>query len=342
MNIQRKLENEVVAKAKDIRNEEELAKYTQKLDEDNVLEGDKYEAYLVCFSYHRRMKNVRKCMELYERFKADHADQFLVEHFYAIALRVKESKRNIKEAIRLAKKCRQQDPSHSGVLHNLAGAIHTFATKYESDTAKSNELLIEAKEVVNEAIEHESDYPRFYATRASIYMDLGDFSHAEQDIATAIEMEDSSSNDYPIRLNEYLAIKMDLKFKKELEIALNRTETKMANSAETVKEELRTSSIDIKKDIEHITQEAKKSNIEVLTFFVAVISFIIGSLSMLSGLSVQDSVKVILILAGALLFSVAGFCLLFDSNNKLKRFSLSACTAIFLFAIARYSNLIFF
>lgn len=320
LNPLRVYENEVVAEAKLIKSKAESTKIKQKLEDEKNNYQERYHAYLVYFSYNRRMKNIQECIDLYNQYKNTFGDEFLIAHFYSIVIKNTETKSAIAKSIQVARQCVERESTHSGALHNLAGSLLLFVAHIREDAEQSKALLIEALEIANEAIKLEPDYPKFYATRASINASLKFFEHAENDITKAIEMEDSGSNDYSIRLTDYLAIKTDVKFKKEIQHSLERSQS----------------------EIEEITQDARKSNLEILSFFIAVISFIIGGLSMQKQMAVEDATKLILVLSGALIVTISGFCLLFDSRDKFKRFSLSLAVAIFLFVVARFSDVLFF
>lgn len=284
---------------------------------------EKLESFLILLTRHRRYKDVDKGIKLWARFKnefvgdSEHQklSSFLSQHMYSILLKDKGSKEGLDTSIRQARRCLKIIPDYPGALHNLAGGLAIRASLNDQPTEKNKKLLTEALDLVNSAIDNEPEYPKYYATRARIFSQLGAYERASHDINYAINQEDSDSSDYSIRLADYLGIKS--------EIALFKA------------------TIDMKKHIEDATisamNEAKRANIQILTIFIAVISFLIGGISISTSYSFTNAAQLIFILGAALLLSLSGFGILYEKRINIGRlilaFSISTASIVIAFCI---------
>jgi tetratricopeptide (TPR) repeat protein len=288
----------------------------QLADENRSMEDRLYD-FCVLFTYFRRQKETNKCLDLFERHSETFGDQFIVVHLLSIAIKEKGRKKDLLRSIELARKALSLHPRHTGALHNLAGALYLLAEEDGINTQTSRELLREARDTVEEALDLESNYPKFYATKAEILSGLGDHDTALREIAKAIDKEDSGALDYPLRISDYLSKKLKIELRK---------------SIQTLTEEHR-------QELLSAMSEARRSNLEILSFFVAIISFTIASINIAVKFAIEDIALLFFLLASALLMAVSGFILLFESRHALRRFvqAFTVAGVIFLVAFgARY------
>lgn len=312
--------------------ERDLTRRAQAMDEDEIeklatcLESDQASAELRCESYlllltsHRRYKNLSKARELGNRYHRgvlrqcyeDTKLRFLTLHIYSVLLKETETPAYIEESVRLARDSLELLPGYPGALHNLAGGLLRQASLIPITDSRRQEVLDEALALVGQALMCDPLYPKFHATRASVLAMLGRHDEAEQEIRQAIDAEDSRHKDYAIRLSDYLNIKSD--------IALARTTTDM-------KSKIAAASRDV-------LIESRRANIQILTIFTALISFLIGGLTLVSTFSFEEAARLIFLLAAAILLALTGFGTLYEGALNGRRLAVSLTVAVGLLVIA--------
>jgi len=178
-----------------------------------------------------------------------------------------------------------------------AGVQHAFADLYATVCERrpdlqpdiTKEWATKAKRAVNIAMQVEPAYAKFYCTKGRILAIDGDFEEADRLVERAIHMENSNRNDYAIRIGSYQYHRLQIQAKKQLK------DSHMQEQLDDLK-------------------SAATSNIEVLSFFTAVISFVIGSLTLAAGQTAFHAAVLIMILMGALLFVFSVFNFLLHLN----------------------------
>ncbi|MBB5321889.1 tetratricopeptide repeat protein [Marinobacter oulmenensis] len=264
------------------------------------------ESFLILLTRHRRYKDTEKGIAVWEDFSGEFVgtseDQklssFFSQHVYSILLKDRGTETDLDTAIRLARHCLKLVPDYPGALHSLAGGLVDKAKSNGQSKEEKAKLLNEALKAVNTAIDSEPGYPKYYSTRARVHAQLGLYEKADQDIRHAIDQEDSGSPDYPIRLTNYLEIKSETALSREI--------------------------LDIERQISDATlsavSEAKSSNIQILTIFIAVISLLIGGISVSASYPFIHAAQLIFALAAALLIFISGFGVLYEPRSRIKRF----------------------
>ncbi len=289
-----------------------------------VLENEKSDyktrliSYLLIITYHRRRKDVKLCNRLTKLYHHLFKSEFLYLHTYSIVLKMSELKNDIGKSISLAEKTVQMQPNNCGALHNLAGSLYMYSECDGISESKRIEQLETAQKYVYEALAIEPDYPKFHATQAKILAAVGDFTAARNSLLIAIDLEDSNSKDYNIRLTDYLNIRMRID---------------LLNAKNDLKK-------NIKNEIDKAAAEARKNNLEILSFFVAIISFTIGGISILKNFAITEAIQLIFVLSASLLIVISGATLIFDGNHKFKRFLYSIIFAILLLILAYFTPII--
>ena len=290
---------------------------------DKVLEDDNNDyrirliSYLILITYHRRRKDVKLCLRLAKLYHYLFKSEFLYLHTYSIVLKMSELKNDIGKSVSLAEKTVQMQPDNCGALHNLAGSLYMYA-ECDGMESKRIEQLESAQKYIYEALVLEPDYPKFHATQAKILAAIGDFTTARTSLLTAIDSEDSNSKDYNIRIADYLNIRM--------RIDLLQTKSDLKK--------------DIKSEIDRAAANAQKGNLEILSFFVAIMTFTIGGVSILKNYTIIEAIQLIFILSTSLLIVISGATLVLDGDNKFKRFTYSILFALILLILAYLTPII--
>jgi hypothetical protein len=90
----------------------------------------------------------------------------------------------------------------------------------------------------------------------------------------------------------------------------------------------------IKNEIEKAAADASKNNLEILSFFVAIISFTIGGISIAQNYVVIQAMQLIFVLSASLLIVISGATFLFDRSNKIRLFIYSLLFALILLGLS--------
>lgn len=298
---------------------EEVKWHAERLANEQATVEHRWESYLVLLTRHRRYKDLSQAMELVRRYgKAlgrhpqDAMLYFLVLHIHSVLLKETEVGANIDESVRLARQSLQLLPDYPGALHNLAGGLLRQASISTLPESQRQAVLDEALKRVEQALYQEPHYPKYHATQARILAMLGRHDEAEQAIRQAIDTEDSQHPDYAIRLSDYLDIKSG--------IALARTTSHIR--------------ADIAAASRDVLIEARRANIEILTIFIAVISFLIGGLTLAVTFAFDEAARLIFLLAAAMLLALTGFSILYEGAVSGRRLVVAVTMAVGLLALA--------
>lgn len=289
-----------------------LPEFEAILDDESKPVSERLRAYCVIFTFLRRRKDINRCFELYEKYQQMFKKEFLFLHLYSIALKQTGRKSDYKRSIEVAREAIKICPRrHAGALHNLAESLYLLADEIGLETTDARKLLDEAKDLIELVISIEPDYPKFHGTKAKIDAGLGDFPSAIREIASAIDREDSSSTDYPLRVSDYLETKMRIELRRSVHAAVKAS----------------------KAEIQKAVEETRRSHIEILSFFVAAVSFIIGGINVAVALRFEDASRLIFYLASAILFAMVGFVSLYDSDRLARRILLAMLIGGIIFAL---------
>jgi len=178
---------------------------------------NRLEAYCVVFTFYRRQKDIGECVKLYEQHKSLFKDSFYFNHTYSVAIKQTGRLRDLNTAAIFAQKALDIKPHHVGALHNLAAIkfLQCEAKGFQGDNNLKE--LSEALELVETCIIVEPDYGKFYSTKAQLLSAKKNYNQAKFYILRAMELEDSSRLDYPLRISEYLSIKAQIELREQLE-----------------------------------------------------------------------------------------------------------------------------
>lgn len=276
-------------------------------------------SYLILITYYRRRKDIRLCLRLAQDYHQLFKSEFLYLHTYSIVLKGSELKNDIGKSVSLAERTIQMQPDNCGALHNLAGSLYMFAECEGVNEGKRADLLERAQKCIYEALVLEPDYPKFHATQAKILAASGDFTAAKNSLLVAIDSEDSTSKDYNIRLTDYLNIRMRID---------------LLQTKDDLKKNIRT-------EIDKAAADARRNNLEILSFFVAIISFTIGGISIAQNYQFIQAMQLVVVLSACLLIVISGATLVFDGKVKGKRFIYSILFALLLLTLAYFMPKLF-
>lgn len=289
------------------------------LEDPNGDRSARLQAYCVLFTYHRRHREIKRCIDLYEKYRADFGNEFIAQHLLSIAQRDSGKRKDLLSSIELAETALESVPRHPGVLNTLAGALLRLAQDEGTEKETSQRRLKEAREAVEEAIELESSYAKFYATKADILSALGDYENALGEITKAIDKEDRHASDYPLRITDYLTRKLKIELSRSIKTVTDESRMELADAM----------------------TEARRSNLEILSFFVAVITFLLAGINIAARFPLQNAIQLLFVLSSLMLITVSGFILLYDSRRRWTRFFQAFVVAIGILLLGIFSPDIF-
>lgn len=263
--------------------------------------------YAILVNYARRMKNRTMEKELLRTYVDYAFSQVHVfyDHLHLLSMLgevYNQSAEERQEMMELAKKNEKQLTDNSGASHALAEAV---ALVYEIDDVSENpsfqkqrkDWLRAAESAVKKAIADRQEYAKYYCTYARIQSLLGQYENALENIALAVDKEDTTRNDYAIRIGSYESRGQQIRAKMQMEAIEHESRTAM----------------------EDLEKQSMVKNMEFLGLFSGIVSFTIGSLTISGAIadqSIQSAAGLIVVLMGALMGVFAGFGIILHGWGK--------------------------
>lgn len=259
--------------------------------------------YGLCI-YYRRMKEFTKLDKLMSGFEVRFDSKPMYNHILALSLKSKGGTENIEQAIEKAKISADSVLNNAGVFHNYAEAI---ATAMEEEVIQEQSQIIDAIEYVKKSITLAPKYAKYYCTYGRLLALQGQIAKGSQLIKKAIDLEDSTKNDYAIRIGDYQAYRSRLVFMQytnKLQLKIDEFDTKVKAT---------------KDEVSNLVHSSTIKNIEFLGFFAALVSFFIASIQILSKQPFEKATQLIIVLNGCLLCAFAGFFALINERKYFSR-----------------------
>jgi hypothetical protein len=248
--------------------------------------------------YYRRMKDTSRLKDFIEENRREYINDKhpIMYHLLSIYYKTLGGHYNMIKSLEYAKEASKRIEGHAGVLHNLAESIINVVNDGYADPNDINKMIIEAEEAVDEAIRLDPDFPKFYSTKAQIMAAKGDYQDAYNLIKTAIDKEDSSAADYPIRISGYIEVLFNIRIK-ELSA---RTNEKM-------------------KEIESQMNGFRNQSIELLGLFAAVISFTVASIQLVLNQPFNQGAMLLVVFSGCLLITYSSLSIILHGKTYWQR-----------------------
>ena len=166
-----------------------------------------YEAFFCLATIYRRQKNFSMLSKLITdgEKRSDFRDYFSLKHLRIMYETHSEALYDYSELLRMAHESACELPDNAGYQHTFANAFATICENCLQDDLNSiiSEWYDSALYCVNRAIELESEYAKFYSTKARIVVLKNHFMEADRLIRRAIDLEDSDRGDYPLLIGNY-------------------------------------------------------------------------------------------------------------------------------------------
>ena len=324
---------------------EDIHAYREAINEKKLNYKTQFYSYCVVFTYERRRKNSRECHALYEQYKEKFSKEILFSHMYAIILKEDQLASSLEKAHAILSGIIAQSRENAGIMHNYCELQILRCEKKLLGSATSEPFisaLIEAGDLLDDCIEKEPDYAKFYATKSRLLMLENRIEGAERLLKKAITLENPERNDYPIRINDYsmhlqriTTLRYMHEFEEKRTIFANNLEYRLT---ENEKEAERRLDAALSRKIEEMQghiDDTKNSNIEFLGFFAAIITFTLGSFQLVGGKSFLESAQLIFILVSGLIIAFSGLTLLVHRRPQIHKslFLFLLGAAVFFFSI---------
>lgn len=280
----------------------------------------KYKAFYLLCSLFRRRKDITIYGSLLYEYKEqfDRNDTFgYLKAMYLIQTGLTE---NIRQAVILASKSLDRVKDNIGIQHCYCEMVaeafeeNIFHITNEKDKMELNRASETIKDIIVNDIE---DYAKFYCTYGRILALSKDYKEAKIQIKKSIDKEKSNRHDYSLRISEYLKHLMAITSAEKMD----EIEQKMSSYGSDMEQ------------FDNKIEGTLSKNIEFLGFFAALVSFVIASVQILGAQSVEDALKLIVVLGGVQMLVIGSFSLILSGKNGIKRsiivFVMALITIIF-------------
>lgn len=296
----------------------------------------KFLAFFVLHSYLRRNKRYLDLQNLEKKYSAKFGswDAFDILH---LRLEINLPDLIPAESLRKAKTLAEKFPNNDGVRHDycmLAANLYEHGSKMVQNMIIKDHLA-KVHEVIDTVCINK--YAKFLWTRARIYSILSNKeldedqrrAYYETAIASVQEawMREKPGAQYHTRIATYRNCEMYIKHAYVLESAkreINDTTNQQRDMLQKMKDEY---------------NSLKTENLEIIGFFVAVISFTIGSLGGSSTLTFLQNVFLLVALMGSLLVVYGGLGVVLHGKKKAGRNSVVIIMGIVLISVSVMAGL---
>lgn len=298
-----------------------LDKLTNILD-DSVQEKElRFKAYFCLTFYYRRTLNTLLTRQLIEKYQYEFTDIPMNNMVLSVYFAEFQDTRNLKKALNYSKALlnNTEYSNHVGVIHNYCYIVSNII---ENQIDGGNDELQPALEKIEDLLELDSTYARFHHTRAKLLIENEQFTEAMKSILKAIELEDETNKDYAIRINYYRNSLLEIKSRKlyrQMKEDISNAENRVLEQTNLIEVKVKNSEDEAKKVLKEM-DSMRNTNLQMLTFFTAIISFIIGSVNIISKQESFFSASLLmLVFAGTLLLINLAAAIIF-TDIKLKNF----------------------
>lgn len=290
----------------------EIESPTLRKDLNDILASDsynnevRYAAFYSLSILYRRNKDISLLENLINSYESQFKEHPTFSHLYVLYMKEKGVGRDVIKLISKAYDAYQKMSLNAGVVHNFA---ETVTSCYENSDNTTKDLikkdwLFKANEAIDNAIELDRTYAKYYCTKGRLLAIDNLFSEAKASINRAIDIESSEKSDYVIRLGNYqyylLRVQSE-EYKCQIDALVSENEKIIQTT---------------KRELDDKFKEHNIKNLEFLGFFSAIVSFTIGSIQIINNQSFENAQSLIIVLFSALLSLFGAFGLILHGFNK--------------------------
>lgn len=215
---------------------------------------------------------------------------------------------SMKEALSYAKKCitmyendKNYDKNYPGIYHNYSSIV--FEAYEAGDIESFQDSYPDAIKCIDNAILLNANFAKYYYTKGKLlmaYCDLSEFKEeklydeAEMLFEKAIDKEDSTRESYALRIVDYETALLRCKTERRL----GRIDTMLKDANEKQKESMK-----LQQRVKDDLEEQKRTTLEVLAFFSAIISLIITNVQVVLKADMFSAIIIMFLFLGIMILS---------------------------------------
>lgn len=255
----------------------------------------KFGAYYTLTTIYRVQKNYSKIEKLAKDYKDKFSEKPLFVYMQSFVHKRKLTKTDADLSIQYARdaiaKIEKENSRYPGFYQNFADAV-LLALENQLITDKKGKLIDEASVCINKALQINPNYAKYYATLGRTQLQKKEYDEAKKNLNKAIDLEDSKSRNYSLKITEY-------------ENILTR-----CFLAETTNEVERN-----RKKIEQEYTKIRNSAVEFIGFFTAIVALVISTATIVVQFKVADGIRIIGFLYGGMIIALACLKISLDINK---------------------------
>lgn len=200
------------------------------------------------------------------------------------------SRQDLARAESLARQVMERLPQHYFALAHYAMVV---ARRLKRDGLRDGDELRDVIKVANDAIRLSGgEYARFWSVMAELLIVAGRFDEADHAISRAIELEDSETLDYAVRLSDYQTIRIESQVARH-RLALDQADAAAAQRLDQMRSEL----------------------LGMLGLLAALIAFITSSVQIAVHTDADAGIKVLMACGGVLAIVFSAYSTIFQPGN---------------------------
>lgn len=305
------------------------------IEDENNNKMIRFKAFYILFTYNHHQKNASKCKQLVDNYKYKF-ESFPLWHYVNSQIGYQEEKNKVNPDLSLtlesAMKCieiyennKQYDSSYPGIYHNFSELVF-----YASELGNINlfqKNFEKAIECIEKAKRYNPNYGKYYYTQGRLLMAQCKYDEslninniydkAEKLFEKAIDIEDSSNDNYSIKIIDYETALLRCKTErhlKEVDIALKDAKKNQESSLilQRKTEKLMQDSRKIKEEVEL----QKRETLELLGFFSGIISLIVVTSQVVLNLDMLSATVIMLLFLGTLILAFSFFHLIILNGKE--------------------------
>ncbi|GAA2236305.1 hypothetical protein GCM10010413_40710 [Promicromonospora sukumoe] len=259
----------------------------------------------VLLARHRRHLDPSLYRKTFDRFAHRYSDEPMSALLASDLAMLDAAGPDLARAIQHAQTAMDAYPFNSSLVVHHARLLAEFGF---SGGEVASEELQSTLERVDRAIESAPDVPRNRAVRAQYAALLGEFDAAQKSIQRAIDLEDSTSQVYPIRVIEYQRIRADIALRKEVAAIRERSDEYAEKWSEEMSDRLNEEGSSIRKEYAAEIGKLRSESLASLGLLAAVIAFIVTTVQISQQFEVEGALRLLAGTAGmvALVFAAFG------------------------------------
>ena len=272
-------------------------------------EDVRFSAFFCLGTAMRRRHDTAKLVDLVETHGSLFKNRGMYQHLKAMAYTQRNSQGDLEIAIAAATRAKNLLPQHAGVLHSYAIVkLQDLEDRRGVQERITDERDRSTLEELTHALAHvladEPHYGKFHATNARLQSLLGYHELARRSVLRAMSEEDSSGQDFPIRMVEYNQILARISLRESLmEFADNVSEADRRTT-------------ELRSEFERVTTHAQSSYLQLLGIFAAIIGLLITGVQVASNLKLGDGARLMLIVTGSIVMILSAVAVITDKSVR--------------------------